>query len=83
MKKGNFQAVSTARALNIAPRSGVHDNNKTHPKGVDQLIQYVVAQGNVTMTSKSKATGCRQCGIDNVHKDRTAFKATEQGSVTE
>ena len=35
---------------------------------VDQLIQHVVAQENVTMTSKSKATcankvgqGCRQC----------------------
>jgi len=32
------------------------DNNKTHPKGVDELNQNVVAQENVTMTSKSKAT---------------------------
>jgi len=30
-------------------------NNKTHPKGVDQLSLYVVAQENVTMTNKGKA----------------------------
>ena len=39
-----------------APRRGVDDNNKTHPKGVDEHNPNVVAQGNVTMTNKSKAT---------------------------
>jgi hypothetical protein len=39
-------------------------NNKTHPKGVDELSQNVVAQENVAMTSNARQPlGCRQCAI--------------------
>ena len=33
-----------------------YDNNKTHPKGVDEHNQNVVAQGSVTTLNKGKAT---------------------------
>ena len=38
------------------PLRGVDDNNKTHPKGVDEHNPNVVAQGNVTRMNKGKAT---------------------------
>jgi len=33
-----------------------HTTTKRTRKGVDKLIQHVVAQGDVTMTNKGKAT---------------------------
>jgi hypothetical protein len=42
--------------INFTDEFHVKHNNKTHPKGVDELNPNVVAQVNVAMRNKSKAT---------------------------
>ena len=42
--------------------SGVDDNNKTHPKGVDEHNQNVVAQGSVTTLNKGNSAYAPRCG---------------------
>ena len=92
MKKGNFQAAGTARALNIAPRSGVDDKSQhsvAHINGYQdeqkrEGFSLSSAPGEIVIKNeRPHMVGGVHEVIDNVHKDKTAFKGEVEGSVTE